>query len=196
MSANLTVTLPSLASISITPASVYGGTSSTGTVILTGAAGSGGVIVKLSINSSSATAPPSVTVEAGKTSANFTVKTGAVAETVVATVTGSLDGVSQTATLTIEPPAIKSLTLNPASLAGGKNSVGTITIGSIAPTKGLVISVSSSKSSAKAPTTVTIPAGKTSATFTIKTSAVSSTNAVEITATSNGITATATLTIT
>jgi len=111
-------------------------------------------------------------------------------------VTGSLDGVSQTATLTIEPPAIKSLTLNPASLAGGKNSVGTITIGSIAPTKGLVISVSSSKSSAKAPTTVTIPAGKTSATFTIKTSAVSSTNAVEITATSNGITATATLTIT
>src|SRR4029077_21102431 len=70
----LTVT-PSAAStltgLSINPATVVGGNSTTGTVTLSAAAPSGGMVVTLSDNSASATVPASVTVPAGASSATF-----------------------------------------------------------------------------------------------------------------------------
>src|SRR5437588_337099 len=56
---------PTLASLSVNPASVVGGTSSTGTVTLSAPAPSGGVVVTLSDNSAAVTVPASVTVPAG-----------------------------------------------------------------------------------------------------------------------------------
>ena len=75
MAANSSVTIPlqavvgvSLSSVSITPSSVTGGTSASGTVTLNGAAPTGGVSVSLSSTSTSATVPAAVTVAAGSTS--------------------------------------------------------------------------------------------------------------------------------
>ena len=68
--------LPVLASLTVNPSSVVGGSPSTGTVTLTGPAPAGGALVSLSSsNTSAATVPASVTVAAGATSATFAVTT-------------------------------------------------------------------------------------------------------------------------
>lgn len=105
-----------LNALSLSPSTVVGGNSSTGTVTLSAAAPSGGTVVTLSDDSAAATTPASVTVAAGATSANFTVTTSAVASATPVTVSGSSSGVTQIATLTVNPatPAAPSL-LSPAA---------------------------------------------------------------------------------
>jgi hypothetical protein len=92
-----------LSSITLNPTSVTGGTSSTGTVTLSGAAPSGGVVVYLSSSASAATVPSSVAVAAGATSAAFTVATSAVTASTPAAITASYAGATKTDTLTVTP---------------------------------------------------------------------------------------------
>jgi hypothetical protein len=108
-SATLTVSPPAapaaLATVTVNPTSVTGGTSSQGTVTLTSAAPSGGLVVSLSSsNSSAATVPASVSVAQGTTSATFGIPTSAVTTSTSATITASAGGVTRTATLTVSPP--------------------------------------------------------------------------------------------
>ena len=102
--ASLTVTppLPTLASLTLNPASVFGGAqSSTGTVTLTAPAPAGGAQVALSSNNSTAQVPSSVTLPAGATSATFTVTTSAVIFSTSATITASYNNSTRSATLAI-----------------------------------------------------------------------------------------------
>ena len=94
---------PTLSSVTVNPTSVTGGNSSTGTVTLTGPAPSGGAVVNLSSsNTSVATVPASVTVNANNTTANFTVSTNPVASSSPVTISG-IYGATQTAILTVQP---------------------------------------------------------------------------------------------
>ena len=95
---------PTLSSVTLNPTSVTGGSSSTGTVTLSGSAPSGGVAVNLSSSSSAATVPASVTVGYGTSTANFTVNTSAVSVSTPVTITASNGGATKTATLTVTPP--------------------------------------------------------------------------------------------
>ena len=96
---------PVLSSVTLSPGSVNGGSSSTGTVTLSGAAPSGGAMVNLSSNSGSATVASSVTVAAGATSATFSVSTSSVTASTPVTISASYAGVTMTASLTVSPPA-------------------------------------------------------------------------------------------
>jgi len=194
-SATLLLEPPVLSSLTLSINSVVGGTPTTGSVTLSGPAPSGGMVIRLSSSSSAATVVASITVLAGKTTAVFSVKTIPVGVKTVATITGSAAGSTQSATLTINPPTLMTLTLSPSSVAGGKSSTGTVTIGNAAPTGGLLITLASSLSAATPPTTVTIAVGKTSATFTVKTTKVTSKSSATISAAFNGTTKTANLTI-
>ena len=104
---NLTVTPPppaaSLSAVTLSPTSVVGGTSSQGTVTLTGAAPAGGLIVSLSSNNTAATVPGSVTVASGSTAANFTAATTAVGAATPVTITATHAGVTRTASLSVNP---------------------------------------------------------------------------------------------
>ena len=188
----------SLASISVSPTSVVGGNSATGTATLTSAAPAGGIVVALSSNSAAATVPASVTVPAGSTSATFAVSTTAVASTEVATISGSYNGDTRTANLTITAPAsasLSALTLNPTSVAGGSTSTGTVTLTGPAPAGGLVVALSDNSAYATVPATVTVAEGSTSATFTITTTRPPRNQTATITASHNGVVRTASLTI-
>ena len=193
--ASLTITPPTLLSVTLDPDAVSGGTSTTGTVTLSGIAGSGGVVVKLKSNSSSVSLGASVKVPAGKASATFVAKTIAVNSPTSAAVTASLGTVSQTTTLTINPPYLVSLALNPGTVTGGKSSVGTVTISSAAPDGGLEISLSSSDSTAIVPAIVKVPSGHETITFTIRTVATKSTTTSTISAAKGGSSLTDVLTI-
>ena len=83
---------PLLQSMTISPTSVRGGTSATGTVFLSSPAPAGGISVTLATsNSSVATVPGIVNVPGGQTSASFTVTTFAVGNNTSVTITAFLD---------------------------------------------------------------------------------------------------------
>jgi len=122
-----------LSSLAVSPTSVNGGSSSTGTVTLSGAAPSGGAVVSLSSSASAATVPSSVTVIAGYNSGTFTVNTSAVTASTPVTITASYAGVSKTASLTVMPPAAAgtpagSYTLTVTGTSGNVSHVTTVQV--------------------------------------------------------------------
>ena len=187
-----------ISSLSLSPASVLGGTSSTGTVTLANPAPAGGAVVTLtSSNTSAATAPTSVTVPAGNTSATFGIATHPVSSSTSVTITASYSTGTKTATLTVTPAALTSVSVSPASVSGGTPSTGTVSMNGPAPVAGATVTLSSSNSSAASvPGSVAMPSGSSSATFTVTTLDVASSTAVTITAVYNGTTKTTTLTVT
>jgi hypothetical protein len=77
----------------------------------------------------------SVTVPAGAKSANFAVASGDVTATQVATITGKLDAVSKSATLTVRPVSISEdgslllrLTITPKSVLSGGGATGEVSL--------------------------------------------------------------------
>ncbi len=195
-SANLTITPPDLANLSLSPTSVSGGTTSTGTVTLTGDAPSSGTTVTLSSSNSAAMVPANVVVPSGQKTATFTVSTSAVSTTTSAVVTATVGSVKQTATLTITPPTLATLTVSPTSVTGGTSSTGMVTLSWPTGSTGLVVSLQSGNTSAVVPASVTVASGASTASFTITTSPVNAPTTATLTATLGANSTTASLTIT
>src|SRR5262249_55541767 len=105
----------------------------------------------------------------------------------------------QSTTLTVNPPgsaALVSLMISPNRVTGGAMTMGTVTLGAPAPLAGTSVNLlSSNVFAAQVPQFVQVPPGQTSATFTIATSHVTSTQVVTITASSAGVSKTATVTV-
>ncbi len=159
---------PTLVSVSLNPTSVNGGTSSTGTVTLSGVAPVGATVSLTSSNTAVARVPSSVTVSAGASSATFSVTTYSVNISTTVTIYASYGGQTQQATLTVNPAPSFTLTANPTSLTisrGGKGS----TLITINPANGFNSSVSFSVSGLPRRTSVSWSANPstTSTTMTI-----------------------------
>ena len=93
--------------------------------------------------------------------------------------------------------ALSSVTLDPASVQGGATGSATVTLTAPAPAGGALVSMTSSNTAAATvPATLTVPAGAASATTSYATSAVGATTTTVISASRNGITRTARLTVT
>jgi hypothetical protein len=191
----------SLSSLSLSPTRVIGGAqSSTGTVTLSGPAPTGGVHVAVSSsNTAAARVPSSVTVATEATSATFAVSTSAVAASTTVTISASYAGETKTASLTLTPPpppSLSSLSMNPASVIGGlESSTGTVTLSEPAPAGGVIVRLSCSNGAASAPSSVVIPAGATRASFTVNTSIVLISTSTAISASYNGTSRTAVLSV-
>jgi len=191
----------SLSSLSLNPASVTGGNSSTGTVTFSGVAPAGAQVTLSSSDTSVARVPTSVTVAAGATGATFTISTSVVATSTSVTISATYGGVTKTAALTVTPatppaPTISSLTLNPSSVLGGLQfSTGTVTLSGPAPAGGAQVMLSSSSGAASVPSSVIVPAGASNATFRVNTSVVLVSTSATISASYNGATRTAALSV-
>jgi hypothetical protein len=189
----------SVTSFFLDPFEVTGGNASIGTVVLNGMAPSGGAVVTLvSSNSTVASMPASVTVPAGSDRVSFSVQTSAVATSTTVTLNANFGGWAATSLIVSPasaPVTLTSLTLNPTSVAGGSTSTGTVSLSAAAPAGGTVVTLSSNIAAASVPASVAVPAGATSATFTIGTTAVSASTTATITGTLNGTSQSASLTI-
>jgi len=184
-----------LSTITISPGSVTGGGTATGTATLTTAAGHNGAVVTItSSNTAVATVPASITIPSGQTSGTFTINTSAVASQTSVTITGNLS-VNATASFTVVPPALTSISLGASSLTAGQATGGTVTLNGPAPSAGVVVTLTSTSGSAQLPATVTIGAGWTSTDFTVSTTQVSATVNATILATLGGNTRAAALAI-
>ncbi len=114
-----------LSSLTISPSSVTGGTSATGTVTLDNPAPSGGATVSLASDNAAATVPASVSIAAGANSATFPITTTAVTAQATANITASYSGVSKSAALTVNAPPVFQITgINNGDTISGDSSVG------------------------------------------------------------------------
>ncbi len=103
---------------------------------------------------------------------------------------------TETATFSINNSfPLRSVSTNPATVTAGQGSTGSVTLSSVAPSGGAVVSLSSNNAAAQVPLSVTIPANATSAPFNITTSTVGVATLVTISANYNGVTQTTTLTV-
>jgi uncharacterized protein (TIGR03437 family) len=183
--------------------SVVGGSGNTvsGTVtIADNAPIVGATTVQLQSSNSSAIVPNGgVVIPSGQNSASFTITTAAVTAARTVTITATYGGLKQSATLTVNPPGsptLTSVTVSPAYVTGGTTATGTVTLGAAAPVGGIAVTLlSSSVAYAQVPSFVTVPQGATTASFTISTSHVTSTQTVTITAKAGAVTETAVLTV-
>jgi len=201
LSAPLTLypSLPLLTALTVNPTSVVGGTAATGTVTLAGPAPAAGVAVNLgSVLPLAASVPASVIVPGGATSASFPVTTFP-HDTTTVQLNAALDNVFQFSAIGVNPPpvgpAVSAVSLNPASVTGGKSSTGTVTLSAPAPAAGAVVTLSSNSAAASVPSSVTVAAGASSANFSISTSSVTASTLVSIAGAYGGVTQAATLTV-
>jgi len=90
------------------------------------------------------------------------------------------------------PPTVSSLALTPTIVVGGAQSpIGIVMLSGPAPAGGALVLLSSDNGAAGVPSTLTVPAGATSATFPVSTSVVPTSTSATISASYNGTTQTA-----
>ncbi len=160
----------SVASVSVTPSPLIAPIGATGTVTLNAPAPAAGWVVNFRSSSSYAVVPPSVTVAAGQTTATFSISTNQPPTATTCTITAADAGSSQTTPLVVYGDYVTLLSLSPATVGGGGTSTGTVTLYEAAPAGGYVVNLSTEYPSAVGvPASVTVPAGATSADFTITT---------------------------
>ena len=189
---------PSLSALSVDSSQLQGGAASSGTVTLSAPARPGGATVLLASASPAVVVPGSVTVAEGATTARFGVATSMPAKTTSTTLSATYNGATKTTTITVNVPAVTrlaALDLAPRIVAGGVSSEGTLTLAAPAPDGGVLVRLASSNYLlATVPSDVRVPAGATSAVFSVTTKA-GKTGSATISATYAGRTRAATLTI-
>ena len=215
--ATLTVTAPTppappapsatLDSVSLGPASVQGGSSASTTVTLTAPAPAGGAVVSFSSsNQAVATVPATMTVPEGVNSRVVVqfVSTSPVSATATSVITATYNGVTRTATITVTAPPppqpggeLASITLSPSTVQTGTTGTSaTLAFTALTPTGGATVSLASSNTSlATVPATVTVPAFSSTGAFQVAINP-SAVGTVTISATYNGVTRSAVLTVT
>lgn len=195
VSTSLTVTPEVLKGLKLAPSSVTGGSSVIATIAIVANAPAGGVSVKLSCNQSAAVVPATVNIAAGRSSATFAVNTIVVGAQTTAQISATFGADTTTASLTIVPPSLTSVSLRPTTVKGGASASGTVSMAGLAPAGGVQVALTSGGIAATVPTSVTIPAGKSSVAFSVTTTAVAVTTSTTITATLGSSVKTANLTI-
>jgi uncharacterized protein (TIGR03437 family) len=182
--------------LALASSSVVGGNNVGGTVTIADSAPISGATVNLQSSDSIAKAPSFVNIPSGQNSTSFTITTAAVTAAQTVTITATYGSLKQSATLTVNPPASPTLTgvaVSPDHVTGGTNATGTVTLGAAAPLGGIAVGLKSSSASAQVPLLFSVPQGATTASFTIQTYHVTSTQTVTITATAGSVSETAVL---
>ena len=188
LTVNPAAVAPALVSVALGAPQILGGESTTFTITLSAVAPQGGLAVGLSsTNAGAAAIPPSVTVPAGSSSAQVGIATSAVGSATPVSLAATLSSVTRQATLTLTPPAVSALAVNPSSVQGGTGANCTLTLNGRAPAGGLLVALQSSNTAAAiVPLSVMVGGGQTSANFQVATQAVNAATTVQLQASASG----------
>jgi hypothetical protein len=175
---------PATFTLSASPDSVTGTKPSVATVTLAQPAPFKGAKVLLSSSdTSAATVPTSITVTAGAATKTFKVATKAVPSPKDVLITATYQGQSAQAHLAVLPPTLTSLVLRPATIIYPcQSSTGTVRLSAKAPAGGVVVNLMNTNLGAQVPSSVPVPEGTTSATFSISPLSVSGKSTGAVTA--------------
>lgn len=191
-----TVTLPTPASVVITPNPVPGGMTATGTLTLSGPAPADGATVALATNNIKVMLPASVTVPAGATSTTFSIPTHFVTgASVSGKLTATYLGSTLTTQIVVRALGLSSISASPSSLYGGSTSASvTVALEGITPAN-VTVTLASSNSGVAVPATIVVPAGHASATFIVTGPVVTTATMVQLKATLGTVTRATNLTV-
>lgn len=142
----------------------------------------GPVPVSLGDNSTFTNTPGRVTIPAGQLSRNFAIQTMPVSVSTPVRITATFGTNSHTQTVTLIPLCPMAIVFTPSTVAGGATVSARIVINGVAGTGGFSLNLSSNSPHALVPSTVTVPEGQSSATFTFPTTSPATTTLAEITA--------------
>lgn len=197
-SASLIVVPPVLTKLSLTATTLAGGCkTATGRITLDGKAPAGGLVVSLADTNPAAAVPAQVTVPANYNTFTFTVTTTAVTATQTGTVTATLNGASQSASLTVRPIGVAALALSPNPVVGPGTVTGTVTLECPAAPGSIAVALATTSTAIAKPavTTLTLPAGSATGTFSITTADVATVSYATIKATAAGVSKSVKLTV-
>jgi hypothetical protein len=179
--------VPTLLAIGPAGQDVIGGTPGRGSVGLVVPAPAGGAVVNLTTDNPSVIhIPASVNIAGGNSTVSFTIATSVVSTLPTGgNVTASVGGVTKSIFVTVHPDpnapsVLQSVSFNPSTVSGGTSTTGTVLLNTPAPAGGTSVTLSTSNTLARPPGAITVPAGQTSVSFTVTTSAVTSNTVVSI----------------
>lgn len=182
-----------IAKLAATPSSVKGGVDVVLAAVLNVPAPAGGVSLTIQSNGA-AIAGTSVVIPEGEMLALVSLTTTPVSADKSVVLSSSLGVSSASTTVTVLAEPLK-LTVAPADIIGGANTLGTVRLLTAAPSGGIKVTLSSGSSAVTVPSSITVKAGKTTAVFTVRTKTVSATNIVNITAKNGAVESVAILTL-
>ena len=166
--ATISLTAPAtISAIACSASALVPQSSASCTVSLTNPVPAGSsVSIAVSSSSGSLTVPNSaLTISSGLSSVTFTAQAGAFSAGGAATVTASLNGVSQSFSISLSLLSLSSLICTPASVAAGGSGSCSVTVNTSSPSS-LTVVLTVSNTGLSLPPAVTISSGATAATFT------------------------------
>ncbi len=133
----------------------------------------GGLSVSLTnANTNVLTVPASVTVQQGQTQVTFPITTAGVTQLTKVRITATAGTSSTWGEVTVLPVEVRGLTLTPSQVTAGAVVTGTVTLDAPSPAGGTVVTLMSADTLvAPVPGPITVPAGQSTAPFTINTKA-------------------------
>ena len=169
--------------LKVNPTATTGGSKITGTVTLSTPASYLGKVVNLTSDSSIASIPSTVTIPAGKVSADFAVLSQPVDSDQVVTLSASAANFgSATATLNLQKPRLTALTFVKSSVFSGSSTTGTVKLNGLAPRSGITVSLSANPNVTIMPSTVLIQGQVDQANFTVTGKSVTADTLATVTA--------------
>jgi hypothetical protein len=188
---------PTPVSVTLAKNPLFSGETTLVAVQLTAAVPAGGATINLTSSNPGAVPVPATIAMPGNTAwTQFQVQAGQVSTPTPVTITASLNSASASAQFTLQPPSLKSLTISPATISGGAQPQGIVMLNGQAPAGGAVVSLSSNSPSVSPPAAVTVEPGSFSASFPIPTSGVTANTTATVTASYNGASSQAQVTLT
>ncbi len=193
--ATLTVKKIAIQSLVLSPTSVVGANTTAANQITLTEMPAQDISLSASSSKTAAVVPSNVVIPAGSTFTQFPIQTSIVAATVTAGITVSSGNSTKSANLQVTPLVPQTLTV-PSPVVGGGNVSATLTMNASVGGAPAVVDVTSSDASVSVTgNAVTVDAGTASKVFTISTVSVSSPVTATLTATFNGVSRTANLTV-
>jgi len=188
---------PTPVSVTLAKDPLYSGETTFVAVQLTAAVPAGGATISLSSSNQSAVPVPATITMPGNTAwTQFQVQAGQVSAPAPVTLTATLNAASASAQFTLQPPSLKSLTISPSTISGGAQPLGIVMLNGQAPAGGAIVSLSSNSPMVSPPASVTVDPGSFSVSFPIATSGVAANTTATVTASYNGATSQAQVTLT
>ncbi|MCU1334336.1 MAG: hypothetical protein JWM08_3328, partial [Candidatus Angelobacter sp.] len=188
---------PSPATLALTTNAFYSGNTTWVQLQLSAAAPAGGAVINLtSSNPAAAPVPASVNMPGNTAWMQFQIQAGQVTSPTPVTLTASLNSGQASVQFNVLPPSLKSITLNAGTISGGAQVGAVAMLNGQAPAGGAVVDFSSDSPSAMPPALATVLAGNSSVSISIPTNMVAANTLANISASWNGASSQAPLTIT
>jgi hypothetical protein len=184
-------------SVGFTANPVFSGNITWVSVQLSSAVPAAGAVINLTSSDANAFPVPATVTMAGNLGwLQFQMIAGQVVSSTPVTITATVNGSTATGKLTVLPPSLKSISFSSKAVNGGAQPGATVLFNGVVPPSGATVNFTSSSPAVLAPASATAPAGSTQVGVGLPTTPVSATTVAIITATWNGISVSAPLTLT